>query len=150
MIDELDRAILEHLTEDGRRSFRSIADEVDTSAVTVTNRVDKMAEKGVIQDYSVNINHEKLGYELAAHMSLETKGDRTELRERLDDTEHIHSMYRVTGDTDMVLIGKFQDQNQLSSFVKERLLSDNSDLVERVNTQIIMDTYREGHPGPLG
>lgn len=149
MIDELDRAILEHLTEDARRSFRSIADEVDTSAVTVTNRVDKMADKGIIEDYGVNINHEKLGYELSAHMSLETKGDREELKDRLSDVDHIHSMYRVTGDTDMVMVGRFQDQDQLSSFVKDRLLSDNSDLVERVNTQIIMDTYREGHPGPL-
>ncbi|MDY6777081.1 MAG: Lrp/AsnC family transcriptional regulator [Candidatus Nanohaloarchaea archaeon] len=145
MVDDLDREILSHLTEDGRKSFREIAEHVDTTPVTVTNRVNKLQEAGVIENYSVNLNHEHLGYDVSAIIGLEISGDRAKLRERLEDCANILSMYRVTGSTDITIVGKFESQDKLSSFVKGRLLDENDDIVDNVNTQIIMDVYRENH-----
>lgn len=147
-MDELDKQIVQHLHEDGRKSFREIADAVDTTPVTVTNRVQKLQERGIIKDYTVRLDHEQLGLDLAAIIRLEVNGDRDRLQDRLDDHAFVQSMYRVTGDTDVVILGKFPDQQELSDFVKYELLDHDESVVETANTHIIMDTYKEDHAVP--
>ena len=49
MIDDTDRRILSVLLEDARTSLRSIAEEVGVALGTVSNRVKRMEEMGVIQ-----------------------------------------------------------------------------------------------------
>lgn len=58
--DETDRRILELLLEDARRSFRDIADEVGLSAPAVSNRVDKLRERGVVRRFTVDIDRSRL------------------------------------------------------------------------------------------
>lgn len=50
-LDALDRAILDLLLEDARRSYRAIARRLDTTAPTVSARVQAMEELGVIRGY---------------------------------------------------------------------------------------------------
>lgn len=147
-MDELDKQIVRHLHEDGRKSFREIADDVDTTPVTVTNRVQKLQERGVIQDYTVRLDHEQLGLDLAAIIRLEVAGERDKLQDRLNDHDFVQSMYRVTGDTDVVILGKFPHQEALSNFVKYELLDHEESVVQTANTHIIMDTYKEDHAVP--
>ncbi|WP_114579476.1 AsnC family transcriptional regulator [Saliphagus sp. LR7] len=47
-LDSTDAVILELLLEDARRSYREIADEVGLSPPTVSNRVDRLRDLGVI------------------------------------------------------------------------------------------------------
>jgi DNA-binding Lrp family transcriptional regulator len=47
-LDDVDRAILYYLQEDGRRAITEIADAVDISDNTVRNRIRGMEEAGVI------------------------------------------------------------------------------------------------------
>ena len=49
MIDDTDRRILSVLLQDARTSLRSIAEEVGVALGTVSNRVKRMEEMGVIQ-----------------------------------------------------------------------------------------------------
>jgi len=149
MLDELDRKILTHLSEDGRKPYREIADSIDTTPVTVTNRINRMKDKGVIENYTIKLDHDKIGYDLSAKIELKLQGDRSELRERLEDHPNIASMYRVTGEHDILIIGKFEDQSSMSGFVKAELLDDHSDIVENASTQIIMDTYKEETASPV-
>lgn len=59
-IDETDQRILEMLQKDGRRSYRSIAEETDITSPTVKTRIDKMVEEGVIEGFTVEVNEEEL------------------------------------------------------------------------------------------
>ncbi|WP_254538760.1 Lrp/AsnC family transcriptional regulator [Halomarina litorea] len=58
--DDLDRQILDLLLEDARRSFREIADEIGRSAPTVSNRVDRLRELGVIRRFTLDIDRSML------------------------------------------------------------------------------------------
>ncbi|MDY6771528.1 MAG: Lrp/AsnC family transcriptional regulator [Candidatus Nanohaloarchaea archaeon] len=149
MLDELDRKILTHLSEDGRKPYREIADSIDTTPVTVTNRINRMKDEGVIKNYTIKLDHDKIGYDLSAKIELKLHGERSELRERLEDHPNIASMYRVTGKTDILIIGKFEDKNDMSEFVKDDLLDTHNDLVKNASTQIIMDTYKEETASPV-
>ena len=73
-MDNLDKKILELLSDDGRKSYRKISRELGVSVGTVHNRVDKLTKTGIINKFVPVINHEKLGYTLTAIIGLEIKG----------------------------------------------------------------------------
>jgi Lrp/AsnC family transcriptional regulator, regulator for asnA, asnC and gidA len=61
-LDEVDRAILRLLQEDGRRQYGSIADELGVSGGTVRNRIMQMMQDGVFRIFAV-ADPVKLGYQ---------------------------------------------------------------------------------------
>lgn len=143
-IDELDRKILGKLQEDGRMSFREIAKQIDSTAVTVINRVDKMKDKGIVRGYTVDIDYRKIGYHIVAAIELIVKGEHLkEIEDRLFEHPNVTAVYEITGDTDILLIAKFKDRDQLGSFVVGDLLD--SDMVEKTITHVAFDTYMERH-----
>ena len=65
-IDDLDRKILEFLQKDGRMAASHIADELDISIPTVTDRIKKLSESGVIQGFHATLNPKLLGLDVSA------------------------------------------------------------------------------------
>lgn len=62
-LDNLDRQILHLLQLDARGATDTeIAKETDVSGTTVSSRIDKLEERGVIQGYNPEIDYEEAGY----------------------------------------------------------------------------------------
>lgn len=140
-LDELDKNILRELNKDGRKPFREIAEEVDSTSVTVTNRIEKLEENDVIEGYSVEINHEKLGFSQVAAIELDVEGGHLdEVKQMVLDWPQITSAYEITGDFDILIVGKFR-QNELKSFIVEELLE--SDKIDNTLTHMALDLYME-------
>ncbi len=141
-IDELDMKILTKLQENGRKSFREIAKEVDSTAVTVINRVDKMEDKGIINGYTTQIDYRKLGYHVVAAIEMVVKGDRLQdVQEKLEGHKNVTAIYKITGDTDILAIAKFKKRDELGNFVVDFLLDSN--MVEKTITHVAFDTFSE-------
>ena len=64
LIDETDRKIIRVLQEDGRASLRKISEIVGVALGTVSNRVNRLEDSGIITGYSVRLNPEKIGWNL--------------------------------------------------------------------------------------
>lgn len=58
--DETDMEILGLLVEEGRRPYSDIADAVDLSPPTVSDRIDRLQEAGIIQQFTVDLDRSKL------------------------------------------------------------------------------------------
>lgn len=71
-MDELDRLILNELTEDARKSFRSIGLKVKKATDTVINHFNKLKEKGVIRGSTVVMNLKRINYEGLAAFHLDS------------------------------------------------------------------------------
>ena len=141
-IDELDSKIITKLQEDGRKSFREIAKEVDSTAVTVINRVEKMEEKGIIKGYTADIDYRKLGYHVVAGIELVVKGEHLqEIQEKLNNHKNVTAIYKITGDTDILTIAKFKKRDALGNFVVDFLLDSN--MVDKTITHVAFDTFSE-------
>ncbi len=141
-IDELDSKIITKLQEDGRKSFREIAKEVDSTAVTVINRVEKMEEKGIIKGYTADIDYRKLGYHVVAAIELVVKGEHLqEIQEKLNNHKNVTAIYKITGDTDILTIAKFKKRDALGNFVVDFLLDSN--MVDKTITHVAFDTFSE-------
>lgn len=67
--DKLDLEIIEHLQEDGRKSFREIASEIGVTERTVRLRVNQLRENNVLQIVGV-INPIEFGLQVGAVIQL--------------------------------------------------------------------------------
>jgi Lrp/AsnC family leucine-responsive transcriptional regulator len=65
-LDATDARLLNALVADARTSVASLARLVGLSAPSVSERIKRMEEAGVIEGYSARINPEALGFPLAA------------------------------------------------------------------------------------
>jgi DNA-binding Lrp family transcriptional regulator len=64
-LDEVDRGILYELQRDARNTtIAEIAEEVDVSASTVRNRIERLESTGVIEGYYPKINYELANFPL--------------------------------------------------------------------------------------
>lgn len=63
-IDELDRKLLSVLSQNGRIHLVDLAQKTGSSIDMVRNRVKKLERKGVIIQYRIAVDHNKLGYQM--------------------------------------------------------------------------------------
>jgi Lrp/AsnC family transcriptional regulator for asnA, asnC and gidA len=146
-LDELDRAILQELNIDARRSHRQIAQRLRISPTTVSSRLERLERDGVVRGYVPLLDDELLGWELTATIGIRiSKGRLREVEERLARDPRAYAIYDVTGDYDALLIGRFRDRRDLDRFVK-RALQD--PYIERTNTQVVLNRVKEDRRVPL-
>jgi len=65
-IDEIDRRLLEALNADARQSVADLARLVGLSAPSVSERIRRLEEAGVVEGYTIKLNPPALGLTLAA------------------------------------------------------------------------------------
>lgn len=119
-MDKTDISILQELKEDGRASYSDIAEKLGIATSTVTGRVQKLKKKGIIEGFRPSIDYEKLGFELSAMIEIKAESERIpSLAEELKQNERVMSFFEVTGQTDMILVTRFKDREEINSFLKE-------------------------------
>jgi len=146
-MDDLDRSILEELNIDARRSHREIAHRLKVSPTTVSSRVARLEEQGIIRGYIPVLDDEQLGFDLWAAIGIRiSKGRLREVEERLARDSRAYAIYDVTGENDALLIGRFRDRRDLDHFVKHAL---QDPYVERTNTQVVLNRVKEDRRVPV-
>ena len=140
-MDKLDYTIIKSLNENGRKSFRHVAKELKVSLSTISNRVKRLEEDGVIERYVPVVNKEKIGYDLTAVINIKlTHGKLIEVQEKISKDTHVSAVYDITGDWDSLIVAHFKDRRDLNKFIK-RILS--IEYVERSNTQLVLNIVKD-------
>lgn len=140
-LDEIDRKLLIELLMNSKRSFREIAKSIGVSPATVINHIQRLESGGVIHDYSVRLDHERLGYELTVVTEIiVSKGKLLETDAEIAKISNVCAVYDITGETDAMVVAKFKSRSDLSDFTK-KLLS--MPYVERTNTHVVLTTVKE-------
>lgn len=146
-LDDLDRRLLQELEKDARQSFRDLSKKAGVSVVTVAQRVRKMEGEGIIKGYAGLLNQEKLGYEITTITEVTvSKGKLVEVQERIARLNSVCAVYDVTGIEDSIVISKFRNRDDVSKFTKELLAVPH---IERTNTHLVLNTYKEDFRYPL-
>jgi DNA-binding Lrp family transcriptional regulator len=140
-LDGTDVKILRTLLADARLSSRQIAKKTGVSVGTVLSRMKKMEQAGIIKEYSVIVDHEKLGYELTVVIEMTiAKGRLSEIAKEIAKVPNVCCVYNVTGLTDAMVIAKFKKREELSGFTKHLL---SLPYVERTNTHVVLSSIKE-------
>ena len=140
-MDNLDLQILESLNENARKSFRDIAKELKVSLSTVSNRVHRLEEEGVIKGYVPIIDAQRIGYDLQAVIGIRiSKGKLIDTQKRIAKDRRVFGVYDVTGDWDSVIMARFQNRDELDKFIKKVL---SMEFIERSNTQVVLNAVKD-------
>jgi Lrp/AsnC family leucine-responsive transcriptional regulator len=98
-IDPVDAKILRALAKDARTSTAELSRTVGLSAPSVSERVKRLEESGVIEGYSVKINAAALGLPLAAWLRIRPiPGQLQKVAEILQELPEIAECDRITGE----------------------------------------------------
>jgi DNA-binding Lrp family transcriptional regulator len=140
-LDEIDRKILAELLLNSNRSNRELARAIGVSAATVINHIQRLESAGVITDYTVMLDFERLGYELTVIMTVTvSRGKLLETQREIAKLPYVCAVYDVTGQIDSIVIAKFKNRRELSEFPKDLL---SMEFVERTNTHVVLNTVKE-------
>ena len=140
-LDEIDLRILGSILKDARKSYRKIANDINVSPPTVLSRVQKLEKGRIIKSYSAVLDHEKLGYDLTAVIEVTAiKGKITEVQKHISKFPNVCAVYDITGLTDMIIVAKFRNREELSNFVKKDM---SLSYIERTNTHMVLITVKE-------
>ncbi|WP_435100402.1 HTH-type transcriptional regulator Lrp [Halarchaeum sp. P4] len=139
--ENLDAKLVNELLGDGRASLRSLAEELDVSVTTVSNHLTDLEEEGVIGGYTPLVDYDELGYDVTAVLQLKVEGNALpDLTDRLREHKQMVSVYEVTGDYDVIAVGKFRDTDDMNYLIKE-LLGD-ADIKES-STSVVLNAAAE-------
>lgn len=120
-MDVLDKKILEMLKINARESFATIGKEAGLSAPAIGKRVRQMEEDGIIEGYALKVNHEKLGIETKAYITLVLHRDQrgtSGVQKQIQAMEEVQSCDRITGDDCLCVLGYFRNNKHLISFLE--------------------------------
>jgi DNA-binding Lrp family transcriptional regulator len=139
--ENLDGRLVNALMGDGRASLREIGDQLDVSVTTVSNHLSDLEEEGVIRGYTPLIDYGELGYDVTAIIQLKIEGDALpEITDRLAEYEGMISVYEVTGDYDVIAVGKFEDTDGMNRQIKSLLTNPE---VRESNTSVVLNAVVE-------
>jgi len=147
MVDDVDTQIVNALLRDGRASARDVASETGLAATTVSRRLDELVDVGVIEEFTARIDYGALGYDVTALFQLSVEGNGlARVTDWLEELPTMVAVYEVTGDHDVVAVGKFRSTEDMNAQIK-RLLTDED--VRSVSTSVVLETVCEHEQFPV-
>ena len=139
--ENLDAKLVNELLGDGRASLRSLAEELDVSVTTVSHHLSDLEEEGVIEGYTPRVDYDSLGFDVTAIIHLKVEGNALpEISDRLSEHRQMTSVYEVTGDYDVIAVGKFKDTDGMNDQIKA-LLTDPD--IKESNTSVVLNSVAE-------
>jgi Lrp/AsnC family transcriptional regulator, regulator for asnA, asnC and gidA len=102
LLDAVNKAIVEELQQDGRRTYGAIAEAVGLSEAAVRQRVQKMREAGVIQIVAVT-DPLQIGFRSQAMVGIRADGDAREVAEKLAAIDDIDYVVMCAGSFDILV-----------------------------------------------
>ena len=140
-IDEKDKRILELLSSDSKLSFRKISKILNMSITSVITRIRKLEENGIIRGYTIEIDYNKLGYDLPVIIDIRVaKGKLFEVEKEVAKHPNVLAVYDITGDFDVSVLALFKNRRELDDFVKQL---QKMEYVERTYTKLILNTIKD-------
>ena len=121
-LDELDQKILTLLTGNARLSYSEIGERVGISRVAVKARMAALEEKGIIEEYTVVINPQKINGAISCYFEIETQPETLQqVTDLLCANESVTQIYRVTGQNRLHVHAVTAGHEELERLLKEEM-----------------------------
>lgn len=147
-IDEIDIAILKHLQKHGRAQRNKLAEIVNLSVPSVSERMRKLEERKLISGYHAVLDPQKFGYDIVAFIFVEVDNSSyyTPFVEKMVREPEVLECHSITGDGSHVL--KITTRNTVTL---EKLLSRIQSLegVKKTRSNIVLSNFKQTRELPI-
>ncbi|MEP3837073.1 MAG: Lrp/AsnC family transcriptional regulator [Algibacter sp.] len=119
-VDSINSKILKCLQLNARLSNAEIGRQVGISSPAVSERIKKMEDLGIIEDYKAIISPYEMGYQFKAIITLRAfMGKLKPFLEKVKTYDEVINCYRITGDENIVMEVVLKNQKHLESFIDQ-------------------------------
>ncbi len=121
-LDEVSKAIIEQLQQDGRRPYAAIGKAVGLSEAAVRQRVQRLLESGVMQIVAVT-DPLQVGFTRAAMIGVRVEGDVESVAEKIESMPEVDYVVITAGGYDILAEVVCEDDEHLLEVVNRRVRS---------------------------
>ena len=119
-LDDVSKAIIEQLQEDGRQSYATIAKHVGLSEAAVRQRVQRLLDSGVMQIVAVT-DPLQVGFRRQAMIGIRVDGDLTPVGEALTRMPEVDYVVTTAGSFDLLVEVVCEDDDQLLQLLTKQI-----------------------------
>ena len=119
-LDDVSKAIIEQLQEDGRQSYATIAKRVGLSEAAVRQRVQRLLDSGVMQIVAVT-DPLQVGFRRQAMIGIRVDGDLTSVADSLTGMREVDYVVTTAGSFDLLAEVVCEDDDQLLELLTKRI-----------------------------
>ncbi|WP_026888575.1 Lrp/AsnC family transcriptional regulator [Clostridium beijerinckii] len=118
--DEIDIAILSELQKNSRLSIRELSKRINLSPPSVTERVNRLQDSGIIEGYTIRINKKKLGLSIDCIMKITMKnGEYNKFKNFIKNHERSEWGYRIAGDGCFLVKLSVKNLEEIEEFIND-------------------------------
>lgn len=122
LLDDLNKAIIEQLQEDGRRSYAAMAKAVGLSEAAVRQRVQRLLDAGVMQIVAVT-DPLQVGFRRQAMIGINTEGDVRDVASKLGALPEVDYVVITAGSFDILVEVVCEDDEHLLALLNDSIRS---------------------------
>jgi len=124
-MDAVDRQLIQALRENGRASYAELGRLVGLSGPSVTDRINRLEQAGIITAYSITLDQKAVGLPVSVFVSIKLERQRAEQLDRfgeaIADWPEVMECYLMTGQFDYLLRVVCADLAAYEAFIREKL-----------------------------
>ncbi|HLV38924.1 Lrp/AsnC family transcriptional regulator [Xanthomarina sp.] len=140
-LDQLNWKILNCLQSNSRLSNAEIGRQVGISSPAVSERIKKMEDLGIIQNYHTSVSPFEVGYQLKALITIRAfMGMLKPFLEKVKTFDEVLNCYRITGNENIVMEVVLKNQKHLETFIDQLIV------YGETKTQIVLSHVIKHHP----
>jgi Lrp/AsnC family transcriptional regulator for asnA, asnC and gidA len=122
VLDEVSKAIIEQLQQDGRRSYAAIGKVVGLSEAAVRQRVQRLTESGVMQVVAVT-DPLQLGFARQAMVGIRCRGELEVVAEALGELQEVDYVVITAGSYDLLVEVVAESDDHLLELISMKIRS---------------------------
>ncbi len=147
-LDKTDKQIIKILQGSGRESASNIAEKLNVSVPTVTERIKKLQDSKIITGFQAILNPIALGLDISAIITVISGSSKSykEIISEAEGTPEVVQCYSTTGRGSHKLIVSTSNSTSLEELLRRIQRWPG---VTRTETQIILSSYKEGAKIPI-
>jgi Lrp/AsnC family transcriptional regulator for asnA, asnC and gidA len=119
-LDDVSKAIIEQLQQDGRRPYAAIGKAVGLSEAAVRQRVQRLTDSGVMQIVAVT-DPMQVGFHRAAMMGVVVSGDVEDVAEAIGALDEVDYVVMTAGGFDILAEVVVEDDEALLAVVNRKV-----------------------------
>jgi len=148
-LDDIDKQILIELQHSGRESASHIAERINVSVPTITERIRKLEDGGVILGFQAIVDPVELGLDVSAIITVISGSSQyyKEVTIEAKKTSEVVQCFSTTGNGSHTLLVTTKNSNTLEELLRK---IQSWPGVTRTETQIILSSYKNGIIIPVG
>ncbi|MFZ7103034.1 MAG: Lrp/AsnC family transcriptional regulator [Peptococcaceae bacterium] len=140
-IDEIDRKILKILTVNSRTSYVDLGKELGLSRVAIRERINNLMAEGIIENFTITINSEKMGKKVSAFFEVDCEPTAlVSVAKKLAVNPMVASCYQMTGPSTIHMHVLVEDFEMLERFINEEVYA--LEGITRVESHILLRRFK--------